>query len=187
MGPDPIVKEDRISWLVKKIRAREAIEAKPELPLFESLDEKVPLFLEATLLDSLHDMWRLNSEKLIYRLGVIMGHKLRVELSDKLEMEDVGTWEAAVEQVPRMLAPISTKVSVTKVSRLYARFEREGCPCRRMGFSLDYCPYDVLVDGMMAGFVQRSLGDDRIYCRRAACARESEEGVCVHELMIKED
>jgi hypothetical protein len=175
-----------MSWLVEKIRRRERIEKEPTEPLFESMDDKLPLFLQAATLDSLHDIWRLNSEKLIYRLGVVMGHKLRAELGERLDMEEVGTWEAVVEETPRLLETFSTKVEIPKVAKLYARIEREGCPCKKMTFSLDFCPQDVLIDGMIAGFAQRSLGDDSISCKYKACGRTSEEGLCVHELKIKE-
>ncbi len=175
-----------MGWLVDKIRKGESIEEVPEEPLFHDIEDKLPLFLEASILDSLHDMWRLNSRKLIYRLGVIAGHKLRVELGEKLGLEDVGTWEATVEQVGSMLELFSEKVTVAKVSKLYARFEVEGCPCRRMTFSLDYCPHDIITEGIMAGFAQRTLDDERIYCDHKSCVkRHPEKGICIHELRIK--
>lgn len=184
---DPGQKERGVDWLVSRIRRKERIEEEPEESLFESVKDTVPLFLQATILDSLHDLWRFNSPKLIYRLGVVMGHKLRVELGEKLHLEEVGTWEKAVAQVPALLYLFSSKVTITKVSKLYARIEREGCPCMKMIFSLDYCPQDTLIDGMMAGFAQRDLDDDRIYCTHTLCGKRDPGGLCVHELKIKED
>lgn len=176
-----------LGWLVDKIRKREAIEGKAEKPLFESIDDKLPLFIQAALLDGLHDIWRLNSEKMIYRLGVIMGHKLRVELGEKMGLEDVGSWEACVVQVVKMLELFSSRVSMGKVTKLYARFEREGCACKRMDFSITYCPQDTLICGMMAGFAQRAMDDERIYCTNVTCGKVGEQGLCVHDLRIKEE
>lgn len=181
-------REGGISWLVEKIRRGERIEEAAKEPLFEEVADGIPLFLQAAMLDSLHDMWRLNSQKLIYRLGVIMGHKLRVELGEKLDLEEVGTWEATIEQVRRMLELFSDKATVGRVSRLYARFETEGCPCKKMTFALEYCPQDVLIEGIMAGFAQQTLDDPRIFCKHKLCVkRHPDKEVCVHELRIKEE
>jgi hypothetical protein len=179
--------ERGINWLVEKIRRGERIEEPMSEPLFDSESDTLPLFLHAALLDGLHDIWRLNSQKLIYRLGVIMGHKLRVELGEKLGLTDVGSWEGAVEQVGEMLELFCDDVTIAKVSRLYARFEVRGCPCSRMNFALKYCPEDVLIEGIMAGFAQRITDDNRVYCRHKQCVRREEGGeICVHELRIKE-
>ena len=176
-----------IDWLVKRIISRKPIEEKPKEPLFSSLEESVPLFFQAAMLDSLHDMWRLNSKRLIYRLGVIMGQKMLVELGEKLGFDQPETWDETVQQLEQVLKLFSSKVSVTKTTRIYARFEREGCPCRSMSFALDYCPMDLVIDGIMAGYALQALDDERIYCRHTSCGRKSEDGLCVHELRIKED
>jgi len=176
-----------INRIIEKIRKRQRVEEESKEPLFEDVKDTMPLFLTAALLDSLHDIWRLNSRRLIYRLGVLMGHKLRVELGEKLELEEVGTWEGTVKQVAGMLELFSSKVTIAKVSRLYARIEREGCPCTRMRFSLDFCPQDRLIDGVIAGFAQRTLDDDRILCKYRTCGKEDPKGLCIHELRIKED
>lgn len=176
-----------MSWLVEKIRKGERIEEAVNKPLFSSTEDGIPLFLQTVLLDSLHDMWRLNSEKLIYRLGVIMGHKLRVELGERLELEEVGSWEGAVEQVKSVLELFIDEVAVVKVSRLYARFEGRGCPCTRMNFTLDYCPQDLLIVGIMVGFAQRTLDDPKIYGKNRICGADEDEEFCVYELMIKEE
>ncbi len=176
-----------LSWLVERIRKRQPIERKAEKPLFDSIDDKLPLFIQAALLDALHDIWRLNSEKMIYRLGVIMGHKLRVELGEKMQLEEPKGWEDCVGQVCKMLELFSHKVSLGKVTRLYALFETEGCPCKRMSFAIGYCPQDALISGMMAGFAQQAMNDDRIYCTRGVCGRAAEKGLCVHELRVKEE
>ncbi len=180
-------REGNIKWIVEKIRRGEKIDREPTEPLFNSMDDAVPLFLQAALLDSLHDMWRLNSPNLLYRLGVLMGQKLRVELGEKLRMEDVGTWEATVEQVRKVLELIAKKATVTKLTRLYARFETEGCPCSRMSFALDYCPQDILIEGIIAGFAQSMLDNPRVSGRHRYCVRRDDKGVCVHELQIEED
>jgi hypothetical protein len=180
-------KPDRgMSWLVDKIRKGERIEDDVSEPLFENVQDAIPLFLHTTLLDSLHDMWRLNSEKLIYRLGVIMGHKLRVELGERLDLEEVGSWEAAIEQVKKMLEILVEGVEVTKVARLFARFEGRGCPCRKMNFTLDYCPQDMLIVGIMVGFAQRTLDDPNIFGNLRTCCNEENEELCVYELQIQE-
>lgn len=175
-----------MSWLVDKIRRGERIEDTVSEPLFDSVQDTLPLFLHTTLLDSLHDIWRLNSEKLIYRLGVIMGHKLRVELGERLKLEEVGSWEAALEQVKKMLELFVDEVQLTKVARLYARFEGRGCPCGRMNFTLDYCPQDVLIVGTMVGFAQRTLDDPKIFGKHRTCCNEENEELCVYELQIEE-
>jgi len=176
-----------LAWLIEKIRKREAIEGKAEKPLFESIDDKLPLFIHAALLDGLHDIWRLNSEKMVYRLGVIMGHKLRVELGEKMGLEDVGSWEACVGQVSKMLELFSSRVSLGKVTRAYARFEREGCACKKMSFSIAYCPQDTLICGIMAGFAQRAMDNEKIYCNNISCGKAAEQALCVHDLRIKEE
>jgi hypothetical protein len=173
-------------WLVDKIRKGERIEDEVSEPLFDNVQDMLPLFLHTTLLDSLHDMWRLNSEKLIYRLGVIMGHKLRVELGERLDLEEVGSWEAAVEQVKKMLELLVEDVELTKVARLYAKFEGRGCPCGKMNFTLDYCPQDMLIVGIMVGFAQRTLDDPNIFGNCRTCCNEEGEELCVYELQIKE-
>ncbi len=170
-----------------KIRRRERIEKPAKEPLFNDLEDTIPLFFHAAMLDSLHDMWRMNAPELLSRLGVLMGHKLRVELGDKMDIEEVGTWEAAVEQVPIMLEFFSDRVEVAKISKLYARIEREGCPCMVMQFSMDYCPQDMVIDGMISGFVQRTLDRDDVECSHKYCGKDKEDGLCVHELKIKEE
>jgi hypothetical protein len=180
-------REGSIKWIVEKIRRGEKIDQTPTEPLFDNMDDTVPLFLQAALLDSLHDIWRLNSQNLLYRLGILMGQKLKVELGEKLRMEDVGTWEATVEQVRKVLELIAEKATVTKLTRLYARFETEGCPCSRMSFALDYCPQDILIEGIIAGFAQSMLDNPRVSGRHRYCVRRDDKGVCVHELQIEED
>ncbi len=179
--------ENPLDWIVKRIISKKPIEEKPQEPLFDNLDETVPLFLQAAMLDSLHDIWRLNSKRLLYRLGVIMGQKLLVELGEKMGLDQPESWDETIEQLQEVLKLFSSNVSVTKTTRIYARFEREGCPCRSMSFALDYCPMDLVIDGIMAGYALQALGDDRIYCRHTSCGRKSEDGLCVHELRIKED
>ncbi len=178
--------ERGIDWLVDKIRKREKIEKPMVKPLFQDLEDQMPLFLHAALLDGLHDMWRLNGPKLIYRLGVLMGHKLRVELAEKMKLEDVGTWEAAVEQLPALLDLFSDRVEIVKVTRAYARIERSGCQCMKMDLAVDYCPHDTLICGIIAGFVQHTLKIDNVECKLKACGREYEEALCIHEVQMKD-
>ena len=95
---------------------------------------------------------------------------------------------AATEQVRKMLELFHDKVEVTKVTRLYARYEGEGCPCTKMKFTLDYCPQDVLIVGTMVGFAQRTLDNSDIFGDHKTCARSDEDkNVCVYELRKKEE
>ena len=179
--------ERGLGWIVDRIRRGEKLDETPKEPLFDSEKDTLPLFLQAALLDSLHDIWRLNSERLLYRLGVIMGQKLRVELGEKLGIEEVGTWEATVEQVRKVLELLADKVTIARMSRLYARFETVGCPCSKMTFALDYCPQDVLIEGIIAGFAQSMLDNPRVLGKHKYCVKRDGKGICAYELQIKED